>query len=64
MAVTEIPGMNQCAEMESIARGRGRLAAMADHALVYAFDSKAFIGLPCPKKIAGMRSLMTEASSS
>jgi hypothetical protein len=58
IAVTAVPVTNQCAEMDRTARGRGIRAPMAVHAAVYAFVSNAFMGLPWPKKIAGMRACM------
>src|SRR6185369_10535394 len=44
--------------MQSMARGRGRVRPMVDHAAVHWFCCSAFIGLPCPKKIAGIRSAL------
>jgi hypothetical protein len=37
-----------------MALGRGRLAPIAAHASVYWLLDRAFIGLPCPKKTAGI----------
>src|SRR6185436_10357387 len=54
MAVTQVPGRYQCAETATTARGRGSARPMAAQASVYALRSMAFIGLPCPKKKAGI----------
>src|SRR4051812_9686617 len=54
VAVTRVPGRYQCAETATIARGRGRARPRAAQASVYALRWIAFIGLPCPKKKAGM----------
>src|ERR1700692_474312 len=47
--------MYQCAEMHRMALGRGRLAPIVAHVSVYWLRDRAFIGLPCPKKMAGIR---------
>ncbi len=53
-AVTNVPGTNQCADTERTAFGRGMRIPNAAHASEWAFVSIAFIGLPCPKKMAGI----------
>src|SRR3990167_4647422 len=55
IAVTAVPCVYQCAEIARIAFGRGSVAPMFRQTSVYAFSCSALIGLPCPKKIAGMR---------
>src|SRR5688500_12405322 len=55
MVVTSVPGRYQCAETHTIARGRGMLRPSARQPSVQALVCNAFIGLPWPKKIAGMR---------
>ena len=47
----------QCADTASTAFGRGMDLPIDAHPSVYLFVAKAFIGLPCPKKIAGIRLL-------
>src|SRR5215472_1552396 len=60
IAVTAVPGMYQWAEIASTARGLGvSPAPSAAQARVQGFSCKAFIGLPCPRKTAGSRTLMT-----
>src|SRR5664280_171653 len=54
IAVTAVALMYQCAETTRIARGRGTAWPNALHAEVYRLVSSAFIGLPWPKKAAGM----------
>jgi hypothetical protein len=54
MAVTATPGRYQCAEIETIARGRGSERPIAAQASVVALRVIAFTGLPWPKKIAGI----------
>ena len=49
-----VAGMYQCAEMLRIARGRGIVRPIADQLRVKALVASAFIGLPWPKKIAGI----------
>jgi hypothetical protein len=61
MAVTAVSGTYQCAEIAKIALGFGMDAPMALHPSVYAFVWIAFIGFPCPKKIAGIRSAISVA---
>lgn len=56
LTVTPVPGTNQCAEIERMARGRAMSVAMRRHPFVYALFINAFMGLPCPKKIAGSMS--------
>jgi len=43
------------AETHTIARGAGKLWPSARQPSVYWLRASAFIGLPCPTKIAGMR---------
>jgi len=50
--------MYQCAEMQRMTRGRGIFLPIAAHASENWLRSRAFIGLPCPKKMAGIRSGM------
>jgi hypothetical protein len=45
-----------------MALGRGRLAPIAAHASVYWLLDRAFIGLPCPKKTAGIKRDMFSSS--
>ena len=47
--------MYQWAEIIRIARGRGTLAPNARQASVYRLRSIAFMGVPWPRKAAGMR---------
>jgi hypothetical protein len=51
--VTSVWATYQCAEIERIAHGLGISLPKALQAAVYGLLSNAFIGLPCPKKIAG-----------
>src|SRR5580704_14556055 len=51
--VTPVSGTNQCAETLRIALGRSTRSPICFHASVYSFVRSAFIGFPCPKKIAG-----------
>src|SRR5690349_1548913 len=55
IAVAAVLGMNQCAEIARMARGRGTDAPSSRQARVKRLDSSVFIGLPCPMKAAGMR---------
>jgi hypothetical protein len=57
LIVTPVPGTYQCADTASTAFGRGMDLPIDAHPSVYLFVAKAFIGLPCPKKIAGIRLL-------
>jgi hypothetical protein len=59
IAVTATPGRYQCADTETIARGRGIAFPIAAHPSVYELRVIAFIGVPCPKNIAGMDVGMT-----
>src|SRR5580698_10047546 len=52
-AVTAVPGTNQCAEIDRIALGLGRLAPITRQASANS-PPRAFMGLPWPKKIAGI----------
>src|SRR5688572_10691080 len=54
IAVTRVAGRYQCAETQSTARGHGMFLPMDAQPSVQAFCVSAFIGLPCPKKMAGM----------
>jgi hypothetical protein len=54
MAVTIVPGKYQCAETQSTARGRDSVAPILAQDCVYSLRASAFIGLPCPKKMAGI----------
>src|SRR5678816_4150661 len=54
IAVTKVAGRYQCAETHSTARGRGISFPIAAQPFAQALCIKAFIGLPCPKKIAGI----------
>jgi hypothetical protein len=56
--VTPVAGTYQCADTQTIARGRGSSAPMRRQASVYGLVDTAFIGLPWPKKIAGRLSAM------
>ena len=60
-AVTPVPSVYQCAEIATIARGRGSEAPSAFQSSVHLFVTSAFIGLPWPMKSAGIRSV-TKAS--
>src|SRR3954470_12567407 len=55
MAVTAVALMYQCAETTRIARGRGTASRNARHAGVWRLWSRAFKGLPWPRKAAGIR---------
>jgi hypothetical protein len=57
IAVTAVALMYQCAETTRMARGRGTDEPKLRHAWVYRLSSKAFIGLPCPRNAAGIRSV-------
>src|SRR3569623_99959 len=46
--------MNQCADIASTARGRGRVFPSSRHASVKRLRSSVFMGLPCPMKTAGI----------
>ena len=59
MAVTFVPGSYQCAEIITIALGRGSAAPSADHDSVNLFCEIAFMGLPWAKKMTGMGALMS-----
>ena len=52
--MTELPLVSQCAETQSIARGRSRTLPISSHAVLNAFVSIAFMGLPCPTKSTGI----------
>jgi hypothetical protein len=54
ITVTKVPGRYQWAEIESTARGRRMCLPMVAQPSVQALCDKAFIGLPCPKKMAGI----------
>lgn len=54
IGVTAVAFTYQCAEMARTARGFGAVWPKVRHAAVYRFCSSAFIGLPCPKKTAGI----------
>jgi hypothetical protein len=54
MAVTKVPATYQWADIESTALGFGIAAPQALQALVKSLPPRAFIGLPWPKKMAGM----------
>ena len=56
IAVTAVSGTYQCAEIIRIAFGLGNAPASRVQASAYRPPS-AFIGLPCPKKIAGARGM-------
>jgi hypothetical protein len=56
LIVTPVPGTYQCAEIERIALGLGVCPPIRRQASVYPLLVTAFMGLPCPKKIAGIRS--------
>src|SRR5215813_5313966 len=55
LPVTREPGTYQWADIETIARGRGRASPSFSQALLYALRSSAFIGLPWPMNSAGIR---------
>ncbi len=57
IAVTAVALTYQCAETIRIARGRGTEAPNDRHASVKRLRSSAFIGLPWPRKAAGMATL-------
>src|SRR5688572_2199464 len=52
--VTAVPGAYQCAETDRMAFGGVMLLPMRRHPSVQALLAMAFIGLPWPKKIAGI----------
>ena len=58
VTVTPVSGTYQCAEIDRIALGRLVLLADPPPGAVYVLLRKAFIGLPWPKKIAGIGSTM------
>src|SRR6185503_11541743 len=53
-----VAGRYQCAETQSTARGRGRSLPMDAQPSVQGLWISAFIGLPCPKKMAGIGFVM------
>jgi hypothetical protein len=55
IAVTAVPGTNQCAEITAILRGRGSDAPSAFQARLNGVSVMAFIGLPWPTYTAGKR---------
>jgi hypothetical protein len=59
MAVTPEPPMDQCAEMQMTPFGSPIYLPRSRHVVVMRFSSITFPGLPCPKKIAGMRGVST-----
>src|SRR5208337_787819 len=54
IAVTNVPRVSQCAEMQRMACGFGSSLPIAFHPLLNLFSSMAFIGLPCPTKSRGI----------
>src|SRR5690554_2903658 len=54
IAVTQVPWVSQCAEIQSIALGLGRSRAIFRKPETNSFSSIAFIGLPWPKKSTGI----------
>src|SRR5688500_4648000 len=54
IAVTKVAGRYQWAETQTTARGRGMSLPMDAQPCVQTLCVSAFIGLPCPKKMAGM----------
>src|SRR5260370_9666381 len=52
--VTAVSETYQCAEMQRIALGRGSDLPILLQPSVYWLRSRAFIGFPCPRKIAGI----------
>src|SRR5690606_28880550 len=54
MAVTAVTFPYQCAETTRMALGRGMVRPSFAQAFEKRFCSTAFIGLPCPKKTAGV----------
>src|SRR5216684_4209131 len=52
--VTAVSETYQCAEMQRIALGRRSDLPILLQPSVYSLRSRAFIGLPCPKKIVGI----------
>ena len=57
IAVASSAGRYQCAETQTTAFGFGIVSPIFDQARVYAFCSIAFIGLPWPKKMTGIRAM-------
>ena len=55
--VTAVPRVSQCAEMQRTAVGTGSSRPSCLHSSVHTFVSMAFIGLPCPIKSTGIRSV-------
>ncbi len=55
--VTPVCGTYQCAEIDRITLGLGMRSPMRRQASVKRLSSRAFMGLPCPKKIAGNSSV-------
>jgi hypothetical protein len=51
-------GMYQCAEMQRMTFGRGTDRPIAAQPSVQVFRVIAFIGFPCPKKMAGIALFM------
>src|SRR5690606_6383163 len=58
IAVTAVALTYQCADTTRIARGRGTEAPNVRHASVKRLRSIAFIGLPWPRKAAGIRGMV------
>ena len=61
IAVTAVYGTYQCADIDSTARGFAIDVPMLRQARVYALSARAFMGLPCPTKMAGKRETVLTA---
>src|ERR1041385_8652319 len=57
-AVTNVADRYQCADTQTIAFGFGLVLPIVAHALVHPLLWTAFIGFPCPKKMAGIDFVM------
>src|SRR5690242_20496887 len=63
IAVTKVPLVSQCADMQSMALGTGKAFAAVCQPLVNSFSSMAFIGLPCPTNNTGIVSVLPKGST-
>ena len=62
MAVTKVPSVNQCAEIQMIAFGLGISLEIFLNPCTKIFSSTAFIGEPCPRKRTGIFSVVLKPS--
>lgn len=60
IAVTKVPFVSQCAEMQRIALGRGIVSAIFRKPVTKSFSSMAFIGLPWPANRTGIGEVVSK----